>query len=58
MRYDHLEDPGGNKMADTNGAGMEMKAHEQTYDGFIVLIKYGTIISALVAALVVYLIAN
>lgn len=50
--------PGGNKMAETNGAKIEIKAHQQTYDGFLVLMKYGTIISAIAAAFVVYLIAN
>jgi hypothetical protein len=41
-----------------NGSGMEIKAHEQTYDSFIKLLKYGAIASGLVAALVVYLIAS
>jgi hypothetical protein len=30
----------------------DMKAHEQTYHGFIGLLKWGTVASALVAALV------
>ncbi len=37
---------------------METKAHEQTYDGFLRLLKFGTIASLLIAALVVYLIAS
>lgn len=45
-------------MAETNGAEFEMKAHDQTYGGFLSLMKYGTIISAILAAIVVYLIAN
>jgi hypothetical protein len=43
-------------MAD--GSGFEMKAHEQTYSGFLGLLKYGAIASFLVAALVVFLIAS
>ena len=39
-------------------SGMEIKAHEQTYDGFLTLLKFGTIASLLIAALVVYLIAS
>lgn len=34
-----------------------MKAHEATYGGFMRLLKVGTIISALLAAIVVWLIA-
>lgn len=36
----------------------EMKAHEGTYGGFLRLLKVGTIVSALVALLVVFLIAG
>lgn len=36
----------------------DMKAHQQTYDGFVGLLKWGTIASALVVALVVYLLAS
>lgn len=36
----------------------EMKAHEGTYGGFLRLLKVGTILSALVAILVVFLIAS
>lgn len=35
----------------------DMKAHENTYGGFMRLLKVGTIISALLAAFVVWLIA-
>jgi hypothetical protein len=41
-----------------NSSGMQIKAHEQTYVGFIKLLKYGAVASFLVAALVVYLIAS
>ncbi len=37
---------------------MEMKAHEGTYAGFLTLLKVGTIISVIAAAVVVLLIAN
>ncbi len=43
-------------MSDHNG--MEMKAHEQTYGGFLSLLKFGTIACLIVAFLVVYLIAS
>lgn len=35
----------------------DMKAHEGTYGGFLRLLKIGTILSVLVALLVVFLIA-
>jgi hypothetical protein len=40
------------------GSGMDMKAHEQTYVGFLGLLKYGAIASFLVGAIVVLLIAS
>ncbi|TZG28813.1 aa3-type cytochrome c oxidase subunit IV [Sphingomonas montanisoli] len=43
-------------MAD-KGAPMDYKAHNQTFAGFVTLIKVGTIASALVGLLVVILIA-
>lgn len=42
-------------MADS---GMDMKAHAGTYDGFIAMMKYGTVATAIVAAIVVALIAS
>jgi len=41
-----------------NDSGFELGAHEQTYGGFIGLMKWGTVASAIVAAIVVFLIAN
>ncbi|RZM08571.1 MAG: aa3-type cytochrome c oxidase subunit IV [Sphingomonas sp.] len=40
---------------DTHG---DLTAHEGTYTGFLSLLKVGTIISVLLAAIVVLLIAN
>ncbi|TVV73843.1 aa3-type cytochrome c oxidase subunit IV [Sphingomonas solaris] len=40
------------------GNKMELKAHEGTYSGFITLLKVGTAVSVVVAAIVVLLIAN
>lgn len=40
------------------GAEMDYKAHEGTYARFIGLAKGGTILCALIAALVVFLIAR
>lgn len=37
--------------------GNNMKAHNATYDGFIGMLKWGSVATALVTALVVYLIA-
>ncbi|AGH48371.1 MULTISPECIES: aa3-type cytochrome c oxidase subunit IV [Sphingomonadales] len=45
-------------MAETNGASNDLKAHEGTYEGFLSLMKIGTIACVVAAALVVYLIAN
>lgn len=36
----------------------DMKVHEQTYGGFLGLLKWGTIASILVVVLVVYLLAS
>ena len=36
----------------------DMKAHDNTYGGFLRMLKVGTIISVLVAVLVVFLIAS
>jgi Bacterial aa3 type cytochrome c oxidase subunit IV len=38
-------------------SGNDMKEHSSTYTGFIGLVKWGTILSAVVAALAVYAIA-
>ena len=37
---------------------MEMKAHEQTYGGFLRLLRFGTATCIVVAFIVVYLIAS
>jgi len=39
-------------------SGNDMKAANQTYDGFISLVKYGTILSVIAVAFVVFLIAG
>ena len=36
----------------------EIKAHEQTYSGFTSLLKWGTIASVIVTAIVIFLIAG
>lgn len=38
--------------------GGDMKAHDNTYGGFLRMLKVGTIITVIVAALVVFLIAS
>lgn len=38
-------------------SGNDMRAARDTYEGFTVLVKWGTIATALVAAFVVFLIA-
>jgi hypothetical protein len=49
---------GGNTMAgDKEMQHTDMKPHVQTYDGVIGLLKWGTIASLAVAALVVWMIA-
>jgi hypothetical protein len=37
---------------------MDYPAHNRNYAGFIKLLKYGTIATAIVAAIVIYVIAN
>ncbi|WBH16121.1 aa3-type cytochrome c oxidase subunit IV [Sphingomonas radiodurans] len=44
-------------MADHRADAGDIKAHAATYDGVISLLKWGTIVSVLIAALVVWLIA-
>jgi hypothetical protein len=44
-------------MSDDHGAPMDYKAHTNTYGGFVTLFKVGTIVSALVGLLVIFLIA-
>lgn len=39
-------------------SGNDMKAHESTYTGFIGLVKYGSILTVLVTAFVIYMIAS
>jgi hypothetical protein len=36
----------------------DMNAHENTYSGFTVFLKWGTVISFITALIVVFLIAN
>ena len=38
-------------------SGNDMKAHESTYNGFLGLLKWGIVASALVTAFVIYMIA-
>jgi hypothetical protein len=37
---------------------MDYPAHERNYTGFIKLLKVGTVITAIVAAVVIFIIAN
>jgi len=39
-------------------SGNDMKAHESTYSGFIGLVKWGSILTVLVTAFVLYMIAS
>lgn len=39
-------------------SGNDMKAHESTYTGFIGLVKWGSILTVLVTAFVIYKIAS
>jgi hypothetical protein len=41
-----------------NSSGVQLKAHEQTYIGFLKLLKYGAIASFAIAVIVVYLLAS
>lgn len=45
-------------MAAHGDSGFEIKAHEGTYSGFTALMKWGTIVSVIVVAIVVLLIAS
>ena len=45
-------------MAQGVASGMDQKAHEKTYSGFIGLMKWGTVASIIVAAFVVYLLVR
>ena len=39
-------------------AEMDYPAHERNYSGFIKLFKWGTLATAIIAAVVIYIIAN
>ena len=45
-------------MAANGGAQMDQRAHENTYRGFLTMLKVGTAISIIAAAVVIILIAN
>jgi hypothetical protein len=45
-------------MAANGGAQMDQRAHEQTYKGFLTMLKIGTAISIVTAAVVIILIAS
>ncbi|WP_448662377.1 aa3-type cytochrome c oxidase subunit IV [Sphingomonas sp. CJ20] len=45
-------------MADTGNNSAEIQSHEATWHGFTALMKWGTVAVALVAAFVVFLIAQ
>jgi len=42
------------EVAYTTADGNDYVAHEQTYEGFIMLVKYGTIAVAIILALMAY----
>lgn len=39
-------------------SGNDMKAHSSTYEGFIGLIKWGSVLTAVVTAFVIYMISR
>ena len=43
-----------NEVAYTSADGNDYPAHEQTYEGFITLVKYGTLTVAIILALMAY----
>ena len=44
--------------ADPNATEMDYPAHERNYSGFIKLFKWGTVATAIIAAIVIAIIAN
>ena len=42
------------EVAYTTADGNDYQAHEETYEGFIMLVKYGTIAVAIILALMAY----
>ena len=42
------------EVAYTTADGNDYKAHEETYEGFILLVKYGSIAIAIILALMAY----
>lgn len=45
-------------MAAQDSSGMDQKAHVATYSGFLNMAKWGTIVTVVIVAAVVFLIAN
>jgi Bacterial aa3 type cytochrome c oxidase subunit IV len=39
-------------------SGNDMKSHDSTYSGFIGMVKWGSIVTALVTAFTIYMISN
>ena len=37
---------------------MDYPAHHRNYDGFLRMLKYGSVITAVITAIVIYIIAN
>lgn len=45
-------------MAGNEGSGMDQKAHVSTYLGFLNVAKWGTVATAVIVAVVVFVIAS
>jgi len=45
-------------MAETGDSNIEFQAHEKTWEGFVAMMKWGTLGVAIIAAFVVFLIAS
>jgi hypothetical protein len=43
-----------NEVAYTSADGNDYEAHEQTYEGFIMLVKYGTLTVVIILALMAF----
>ena len=46
------------KQAHPTATEMDYPAHERNYSGFLKLFKYGAVLTAIVAAIVIYIISN
>lgn len=47
-----------NGIGSDESTGMDLPAHKRNYEGFLKILKWSTIVTIIISALVIYIIAN